>query len=339
MYIYILLNLILILFLNKLIKKKNFLISETGDFHQKFASKQKIPLTGGIFFFINSLYFFNFDFSIFYVFATSIFFLGIFSDLKYLKSAKLRLFLQVFFVFFFIFLLDIKIINTRIYILDHFLQNSLLNYLFVSFCVLILINGSNFFDGLNTLNIGYFTIISLCIFYLNTNNEITLYNFPLEYILYSLLVMLLLNLFNQIYLGDSGSYLVGLFFSIFLIFIYKWNQNISPFFIILLLWYPCFENLFSILRKNISKKSPMRPDSNHLHQLIFYFIKKKMRLGNILHANIISACLINFYNLLIFLISLKFISNSQIQIILIIFNVIVYFFIYLKLFVLRYKKI
>ena len=56
-YIYILLNFILILFLNNSFKKKNFLISETGDFHQKFASKQKIPLTGGIFFYKQSLFF------------------------------------------------------------------------------------------------------------------------------------------------------------------------------------------------------------------------------------------------------------------------------------------
>ena len=27
---------------------KKFLINETGDLHQKFASKHKIPLTGGI---------------------------------------------------------------------------------------------------------------------------------------------------------------------------------------------------------------------------------------------------------------------------------------------------
>lgn len=338
-YIYILLNVILLLVLNKYFKKKNLLISETGDFHQKFASKQKIPLTGGIFFLTSCLYFFNFELCIFYIFAITIFLLGIFSDLKYLKSAKLRLLSQIFLVFFFIFLLDIKILDTRIHILDLFLQNSFLNYLFVSFCVLILINGSNFLDGLNTLNIGYFTIISFCIFYLNTNSEITLYNFPLDYILYCLLIMLLLNIFNLIFLGDSGSYLLGLFFSIFLIFIYKWNPNISPFFIVLLLWYPSFENLFSIIRKNLLKKSPMRPDSNHLHQLIFYFIKKKLIVRNILYANTVSACLINSYNLLIFLLSLKFISNSQVQIILIILNIIVYVFIYLKLFILRYKKI
>ena len=202
-----------------------------------------------------------------------------------------------------------------------------------------MINGSNFFDGLNTLNVGYFLIISLCIFYLNLNDEINLYNFPLKYLLISLSVIYILNLFNKIFLGDSGSYLLGLFFSIFLIFIYRWNSHISPFFIILLLWYPSFENLFSILRKNILNKSPMRPDSNHLHQLIFYFIKKKMNIRNTFNANIISANLINLYNFMILLLSINFISNSQIQIFLIIFNIIIYFFIYLKLFLLRYKKI
>ena len=35
-------------FFKFLFSKKNFLINETGDLHQKFASKHKIPLTGGI---------------------------------------------------------------------------------------------------------------------------------------------------------------------------------------------------------------------------------------------------------------------------------------------------
>ena len=39
---------LLILTLNVYLKKKNFLISETGDNHQIFTSNTKIPLTGGI---------------------------------------------------------------------------------------------------------------------------------------------------------------------------------------------------------------------------------------------------------------------------------------------------
>ena len=49
--VYLVLITILITLLNVLLTKKNFLISVTGDNHQKFASDLKIPLTGGIFFF------------------------------------------------------------------------------------------------------------------------------------------------------------------------------------------------------------------------------------------------------------------------------------------------
>ena len=32
------------------------------------------------------------------------------------------------------------------------------NYIFVTFCILIILNGTNFTDGLNTLVIGYYLI-------------------------------------------------------------------------------------------------------------------------------------------------------------------------------------
>ena len=337
--IYLSLITLIILYSCNILKKKKILLSETGEIHQKFASKNKVPLLGGAYLFLSSIYFFETEFIIYYSFGVSILILGIFSDLKYFKSAKLRLLLQIFIVVLFVYLIDIKIYDTRIFALDFILQNIFINIIFVSFCILILINGSNFFDGLNALNIGYFYIISFLIYYANSSDIINLYDFPIINLILSITIILFLNIINKIFLGDSGSYFLGLFFSVFLIFIYKWNPFISPFFILFLFWYPCFENLFSILRKNILKKSPMKPDSNHLHQLIFYFIKKKFKNKNILHVNLISSVLINIYNFLIFVISINFISNSQVQIMLIILNIFCYFIIYLKLFVLRYKKI
>ena len=43
----------------KSIFTKKILISETGDIHQKFASKSMVPLTGGLFIFLGYFYFFN----------------------------------------------------------------------------------------------------------------------------------------------------------------------------------------------------------------------------------------------------------------------------------------
>ena len=58
-------------------------------------------------------------------------------------------------------------------------------------------------------------------------------------------------------------------FAIILIKIYNFNNTISPYFIVNLLWYPAFEILFSLIRKVKNKFSPMIPDTMHLHQLIF----------------------------------------------------------------------
>ena len=53
------------------------------------------------------------------------------------------------------------------------------------------------------------------------------------------------------------------------------NTVISPYFVVLLLWYPCFENLFSIVRRLLSNKKTQQADNYHLHHLIYLFFSKK----------------------------------------------------------------
>ena len=330
---------ILISFLNIFCMKNNYLISETGDGHQRFASKTKTPLTGGIFIYLSILFFFDYLNISLLIFSLIILILGVISDLKLIKSANKRLFFQILIVLGFIIISDTQITDTRINFLNDFLSIKYFNFLFVIFCILILINGSNFFDGLNTLNIGYYFFVILIINYLISNNEIFVSE-PQVYknLIFILIFVYLLNFTNKVFLGDSGSYLLGFIFSILLIDLYESNNHISPFYIILLVWYPCYENLFSIIRKKILNRSTMKPDSNHLHQLIFYFIKKKLSL-KISYANLLSANLINIYNFLIFLISSSFISNTKTIIVFIMLNLVVYTVIYYKLFTYRYKKL
>ncbi len=325
---------VLIILLNIFLKRKNLLISVTGDNHQKFASDLKIPLTGGVFLFLGILYFLNQNILSLILFAFLILILGIFSDLKVIYSAKFRFLFQISLVLLFVVFNDLQIFDTRISILDKFLSKNIFNYLFVSFCILIVINGSNFTDGLNTLTIGYYLLVAATVWYLQLNYQLNLNDIKLNLFLILLSLVFITNLFNILYLGDSGSYLLGFVFSVFLINIYNWTPNISPFFIILLLWYPCYENLFSLIRKKISKKSVMKPDIEHLHQLIFFYIKKRFKL-KILFANLLSANIINVYNLFIFCLAINFISNSKIQGMFILLNLIIYTVIYFIS--LRYK--
>ena len=337
MIAYIIFLIIFILFLNKFLLKKNILLNETGDIHQKFSSKSKIPLTGGFFIFLGFLYFLNNNILSFILFTFIIFNLGIFSDLKFIKSANNKFIFQILLILIYAIFNDVQINDTRIYILDEILNNNYINYLFVSFCILVVVNGTNFIDGMNTLAVGYYLLVSFIVFFLHLDQIIIINNISIIYILILLLTVFILNMSNQLFLGDSGSYLLGFSFSTFLISIYNWNLIISPFFIILLLWYPCYENLFSILRKNIFKRSAMNPDAQHFHQLIFFFIKKKYKLKTI-SANLLTAQIINIYNLCVFVLGSKFISNSEIQALIILFSIVLYTTIYSKLFVFKFKK-
>ena len=335
-FIYLSTLLIFILFINKFLLKKNILINETGDLHQKFSSKSSVPLTGGVFIFLGFL--FNYDgIYSFILFSLAILILGILSDLKLIRSAKKKLLLQIFFILFYIIYNDVQLSDTRIDFLDMILRNNYINYFFVTFCILIIVNGSNFIDGMNTLCIGYYLLITSIIYYLKLSDLISIENISILYLFIVLLFAFIINLKNKFFLGDSGSYLIGFIFSILLISIYKWNPGLSPFFIILLLWYPSYENLFSIFRKNILKKSAMYPDAKHAHQLIYFFINKRYRLTSF-QSNIFTSQIINTYNFLIILIALNFISNSIIQISLIVFNIMFYNLIYLKLFKYKYTK-
>lgn len=174
------------------------------------------------------------------------------------------------------------------------------------------------------------------------NNNFEYSNFLQEnellYISFYLFIFLILNQSNLFFIGDSGAYSLGLIFSFLLINIYKENPNISPFYIILLVWYPCFELLFSILRKFNINFSPTRPDISHLHQLIYNLIKNEFSFSKLKSNNISSIIILLFNSLSIFLGTID-IYNSQNQIILIIVNIIFYIAIYKQLFNNKNKKL
>ena len=334
---YILFIPLLILILNFLFNKKNLLQSLTEDKHQKFVEKKNIPLTGGIVIILSSLFIINFKFQIFYFFFILIFIIGLLSDIKYLKSAKKRFLLQILTIFLFVVYYDLNISNVRVFFIDFFLEYKFFSYIFVSFCLLIVVNGSNFIDGLNGLILGYYsTIITVILYSGLAENFYNLESFLINYLIV-LIYLLIFNFMNKLYLGDSGSYFLGLISGVLLIILYNNVKNISPFFVVLLLWYPCFENLFSILRKYKFSSSPLKADNKHFHQLLFNYLKKRFNYSN-LFANNLSSILINLFNIIIFFIASKDIFNSRLQISLIFFSILIYGYLYFKLFNFRFKK-
>ena len=315
--------------------KFGFLQSRFHNNHQQLIGAESIPLIGGLIFFLYILL----NFSIFNhtlaVFSFLILLLGIVSDTNFLSSPKIRLLIQFMIICFFLNFFEYRIGDIRVDLLSELFLNNYFSFFFTAICILILVNGSNFIDGSNGLNLGYFFLVLIILQLLLNNGLIILENEIVYVSLIAILFLLLLNFFNYLYLGDSGAYLISFIIGSILIKIYHYNQNISPYFLALLLWYPAFENLFSIIRKKVSKINPTDPDTNHLHQLIFKYIDKK-KLFFKKYSNQKTSFLIVLYNAVIFTISINYITKTNQIIILLMLNIIIYlalyFFIKKKLF-------
>jgi UDP-N-acetylmuramyl pentapeptide phosphotransferase/UDP-N-acetylglucosamine-1-phosphate transferase len=320
---------------NEYFQKSNFIPNYAGQKHQKFLGDKTIPLSGGIFLTALSMILFQYYNYIFCLFILLTFIIGFLSDINYLNSPKVRFLIQCIIIGIFVLILDIKIVSTKLNWLDFLLNNIFFKYLFSIFCLMILINGSNFIDGLNGLMIGYYIIVFGLVNYLRFHNYIGLDQNLIFIFLIFIFFLFLMNIRQKLFMGDSGSYVLGMMSGYFLIKFSELNQEISPYYIILLIWYPCFENLFSIIRKFTLKKSPIDADNNHLHQLIFFYLKKKINTKK-MNFNNLSSFFILTYNLAILSIGSINSSHTQLQIILILINVIIYLIVYSKLFLFKY---
>ncbi len=316
MLYFFLLYFLTIIFFAIYFKKKKYLSNYSGDNHQLFSNKKNIPLIGGIFLVIPILSI-NYN-NIFYILIIlSIFTLGFLSDIKVIVSAKQRFLFQIILVFFSVIFLDLKILSSRILFFDSLLELIYLNILFTCFCLLILINGSNFIDGLNGLLLIYMTIVIYILFdnsLLSNTNVKLLFESDGKHFLFlaiTLIVITILNLTNSLMLGDAGAYVLSFFVGYLIIICHNSNPNISPYFFITLLWYPCYENLFSIIRKLKNKFSPLSPDNNHLHQLIYQKFNKII--SDKVIANNASSILINIANFIILLLAARYPYESIYQ--------------------------
>ncbi len=168
---------------------------------------------------------------------------------------------------------------------------------------------------------------------MNNNNDL------IYILLFSSIIILVFLKFNfphaSMFLGDSGSYLIGSLLAISTVNTSILNPSISPFFFCILLVYLFFEAFFTFLRKYfIEKKHPLHPDNKHLHMLLHYFFlsqnKEKIK------SNYLVSIYINFIYLILIIPSFFFKDDGLLCKYYFLFLIVLYFFIY---FFLQKKKI
>ena len=322
-------------------KKINFFDDDKIKSKHKVLTKNKnAKFTGGLFIFFSILFFFPESLNNLVLYSFLILALGLLSDFNILSEPLPRFIIQFILLISFIAVTNTTVNSINITVVDNFLKNEIFAIFFSLFCFMVLINGTNFIDGLNTLVSGYYFLISVMIYYLGENLNLIIYSEIFLFLSIVLLIFLIFNFFGKSILGDSGSYTLSFLFGFLLIDLFNNNRAISPYFVTLILWYPAFENLFSIVRRFfVSRKKISSPDILHLHQLIYFFfskyIYKKSKFNNTK-----TGLIILFYNLVIFFFTIKFklYYDTRILVSLILFNVVVYLTIYYKLTKLIFQK-
>ena len=125
-------------------------------------------------------------------------------DDKYKLKPEKKFFLSILFAIFSLLLNDDLIIsNIRFSFYEHTIFLNNFSLFFTIFCIIILINSLNFYDGINGQSLIFFIIIFS---YLSYRSPIFIFYL---FIIFVLIFILILNFKNELFMGDSGIYAIG----------------------------------------------------------------------------------------------------------------------------------
>ena len=273
------------------------------------------PRTGGlalILSFILFIYLYELFFSVNYneylYLSLGLFLVGIIGDIKKDFKPSLRLLFMSGIILLIINIYSLNLERVDFIFLNNLLDNFFFLNIFLLLCFLFIINGANLIDGFNGLLGIHVLIINTILFVINLNSNNMAFLMLLVSQISIILIFLLFNFPKaKLFLGDNGSYLLGGLTSLNIIFSNNFNPEISSFFFCILLFYLFFEVFFSFFRKLYLNKSPLNPDSEHLHMLTYFLLKKKLAGQD---CNYLNSLLINFIYIILISPSLLFINNG-----------------------------
>jgi UDP-GlcNAc:undecaprenyl-phosphate/decaprenyl-phosphate GlcNAc-1-phosphate transferase len=257
---------------------KIYNLFDVPDFKRKIHSSQ-VPLLGGLFVILNLtiiIFFDNFFFKNFYnefflsqknlifflVFSFLIYLLGFYDD-KYNVSANIKFILLIFLILLLIiFNPSLKIDFIKLSFYEKTIHLNSYSYFFTILSFLLFMNAFNMLDGINGQS-GSYAFFILILF---TFNNIFL--FLSAGIMVCLFFFLLLNFKNKIYLGDSGSLLLGFILSYLFIISYNLNGTFFADEIFLVMSVPGFDLMRLFIKRLINNKNPFFSDQSHLHHIL-----------------------------------------------------------------------
>ena len=274
--------LIIVIFLNLIILNKRKIISykiKILDYpdHRKIHT-EPTPLIGGVCIFFTLIFstFINFflyksvskgEFYALICFYLIFFIVGLWDDIKQI-SPKFRTIIIL------VALASLLVLNQN-FILENLIfmgakvkiELNIFSLIFTIFCFFALYNALNFIDGYNGVSCSV-SIYWLLFLYINNNNLVYLT---------LLIIMFLLFYYNiqgKLFLGNSGTSILSIFFSVSIAKDYNAYTNFYADEILFLLFFPGIDMIRVTLQRILSKKKIYTPDKSHFHH---YLIKNDFK--------------------------------------------------------------
>ena len=207
-----------------------------------------------------------------------IFIIGVYDDF-YDADFKLKFFIQIIVAKLFIdqgFVIDSFYGLFGLYQIPYIVAQ-----LTTTFVFLVIVNAYNFIDGIDGLAISFAIFVLITFWFLDDSSELS----TLNLICFGSLVPLYYFNFkkeNKIFIGDAGSLFLG---SLMALNVFSFLDQESElilmdnhrlFIAIIILCYPLLDLIRVFVIRILNKKSPFRPDKNHLHHILVHATKSHL---------------------------------------------------------------
>ena len=269
--LFIIINFIIIYFFEKNYNLINIYDNPIAEIK---SHSKKMPIYGGILFYINfvifffldisflKLFFLEFDrFSIsFFICLTFIFLVGIIDDKNNLNPLNKSICIILFSSILLLLNNNLIVSELKLDLIDKIYFYNF-SFLFNLICIFLFVNAYNMLDGEN-LNIAGFNFFILLFLFYKTSFNLMFLIFIIANIFFSIQ-----NYRNLTFFGNNGTHFFSFFLSIILIYCFKYFDSINEEDIILVLIFPVAELLRLFFMRIYKNKSPFVGDKNHFHHL------------------------------------------------------------------------
>lgn len=198
------------------------------------------------------------------------FLIGVYEDLSGLLSARVRFSLMLCLGLITIFRTpDLVLLPVGIGWVDLIVGTSSLSaIIFTALCVAFIPNAFNTADGANGLVAGTSAFAFVALIPVAPNDLVPF----LLAALVGCLVFLVFNLISgRFFLGDGGAYFLGVLAGLSLVVVSN-ESDVSVWWLLALVFYPVADLIWSMARRIRQGTSPLNPDNQHFHNLLFAWI-------------------------------------------------------------------